>query len=159
MSMSVHLDMYTCMCFWRCVCVSVCAYVHVCVWVTYNYHGAARQFQSWAAGDYWWVFLCMLMLRTGKKMLHGEKYRVEGEMRRRGSEYLWVCGKAGETRQSEELLLVVLFKSDLVAVWVVTYCRNTVQSLSSSSQPKTLVLWQWSFMLHEKKDKIDSLLS
>lgn len=44
------------------------------------------------------------------------------------------CGRAGET-ESEELLLVVLFKSDLVATWGVTYCRNTVQSFSSSSEP------------------------
>ena len=50
---------------------------------------------------------------------------------------MWV-GKLA--RQSEELLLVVLFKSDLVAVRVVTYCRNTVQSLSSSSVLERLVL-------------------
>lgn len=61
----------------------------------------------------------------GKK--YGEKYRVK---RVCVFVCMWESRRAG---QSEESLLAVLFKSDLVAVSVVTYCRSAVQSLSKSS--------------------------
>lgn len=65
----------------------------------------------------------MLMLRTegGKKKCRMERNTVR----------VCVCVHAGT---SEESQLMSLFKSDLVAVGVVTYCRNTAQILSSSSE-------------------------
>ena len=87
------------------------------------------------------------MLRTaGKKRLHGEKYRAERVCVR-----AFVCmWESRRDRKSEESLLMVLFKSDLVAISAVTYCRDLVQSLSSSSELHT----QSGFMLQEKTDNI-----
>lgn len=62
-----------------------------------------------------------------------KKCCMERNTEEKESVCLCACGRAGET-ESEELLLMVLFKSDLVAVRAVTYCRNTVHSLSSSSE-------------------------
>lgn len=57
-------------------------------------------------------------------------WRERVERKSGASVCLCACGRAG---QSEELLLAVPFKSDLVAVSVITYCRTAVQSLSKSS--------------------------
>lgn len=118
----------------------------VCVCVTYNYHGAARQFQSWAAGDYWWVFLCMLMLRIRR----GEKSSMERNTE--WSECVFVCmWESRRAGQSEESLLAVPFKSDLVAVSVVTYCRSAVQSLSKSSDLHPHEKTEWTASCHKLK--------
>ena len=76
-----------CMCFWRSVRV-------VCVWMTYNYHGGSPAVSmGWAAGitDVFF-FLCILMLRTGKKKnLQGEKIQSRRESLRRRGECVYSC--------------------------------------------------------------------
>lgn len=139
----VHLCLWTCV--HVCVFEDVWVCVRMCVWVTYNYHGAARQFPELSSRGLLMGF-----------SLHADAQNRDGEgggdccMERNTewSECVCVCGRAGE-----ELPLVVLFKSDLPAIWVVTYCRSAARSLSSSSELHTL----WSFMLHKKTDGINSL--
>lgn len=75
------------------------------------------------------------MLRTGKKIVAWR------EIQSRGSVCLCVCEREGET-ESEELLLVVLFKSDLVTAGI--WCKASVHHQN---------FYVLCFMLLEKTDK------